>query len=44
MEHQNLSATEALKKLKEGNKRYLKAECNTGDISPKIRQKTCDEG
>lgn len=44
MEHQNLSATEALDKLKEGNKRYLEAESNTGDISPKIRQKTCDEG
>lgn len=44
MGHQNLSAAEALEKLKEGNKRYLEAESNTGDISPEIRQKTCDEG
>lgn len=44
MEHQNLSAAEAMEKLREGNARYLKAESNTGDISPQIRQKTCDEG
>lgn len=44
MEKQNLSATEALKKLKEGNERYLSAEKNEGDISLKIRQTTCTEG
>ncbi len=44
MEHQNLSATEAMDKLKKGNEAYLSATSNTGDISPAIRKKTCDEG
>lgn len=44
MSKENLSATEALEKLKEGNKRYLSAATNSGDVSPQIRQKTCDEG
>ena len=44
MHKENLSATEALEKLKEGNERYLSAKTNPGDISPQIRQKTCDEG
>lgn len=44
MEHQNLSAAEALEKLKAGNQRYLEATSNPGDVSPQIRQKTCDEG
>ena len=44
MHSENISAAEALKKLQEGNKRYLQAETNPGDVSPKIRQKTCDEG
>lgn len=44
MQKTNLSALEALEKLKEGNRRYLTAETNPGDISPQIRQKTCDEG
>ena len=44
MSHQNLPATEAMSKLKEGNKRYLDAATNPGDVSPQIRQKTCDEG
>lgn len=44
MEHQNLAATEAMDKLKKGNEAYLSATVSTGDISPKIRQKTCDEG
>ncbi len=44
MHKENLSASEALQKLKEGNSRYLTAASNPGDISPAIRQKTCDEG
>lgn len=44
MAHQNLPATEALSKLKAGNERYLTASSNPGDVSPGIRQKTCDEG
>lgn len=44
MQKENLSATEALERLKEGNERYLTATSNPGDISPKIRQTTCDEG
>ena len=44
MSHQNLPATEAMSKLKEGNKRYLDAATNLGDVSPQIRQRTCDEG
>lgn len=44
MAHQNLSAAEALSKLKAGNERYLTVSSNPGDISPQIRQKTCDEG
>ena len=44
MHSENLSAAEALQKLKEGNQRYLQAAANPGDVSPQIRQKTCDEG
>lgn len=44
MAHQNLSAAEALSKLKAGNERYLTISSNPGDVSPQIRQKTCDEG
>lgn len=44
MGNANLSAAEALEKLKEGNRRYLQAKTNPGDISPQIRQKTCEEG
>ena len=44
MQNQNLSAAEAMEKLKEGNQRYLAASANPGDISPQLRQKTCDEG
>ncbi|MCM1287933.1 MAG: carbonic anhydrase [Clostridium sp.] len=44
MQKENLSAEAALEKLKEGNQRYLSATANPGDISPKIRQTTCDEG
>ena len=44
MQNQNVSAAEALEKLKEGNQRYLAATTNPGDISPKIRQYTCENG
>ncbi len=44
MHEGNVSAAEALEKLKEGNKRYITAETNPGDISPKVRQFTCDNG
>lgn len=38
------TAEEALKKLKDGNERYLNAKKSDGDISSEIRQKTCAEG
>lgn len=38
------TADEALEKLKSGNKRYLSAEKNEGDISPALREQTCAEG
>ena len=44
MQKQNLSAAEALEKLKEGNQRYVSADKNTVDISPYIRKVTCEEG
>ena len=44
MQNQKLSAAEALEKLKEGNQRYLAAKSNPGDISPEIRQYTCENG
>ena len=44
MQKENLSAEEALQKLKDGNQRYLTAEANPGDVSPKIRQYTCENG
>ena len=44
MQNQNLSAEEAFEKLKEGNLRYLEAATNPGDISPRIRQYTCENG
>lgn len=44
MGHQNLSAAEALEKLKAGNKQYLTAATNPGDISPAIRQHTSENG
>lgn len=40
----NLTAAEALEKLKQGNKRYLTATANPGDISARLRKMTCDEG
>lgn len=44
MESQNLTALDALEKLKEGNKRYLNALTNPGDISQRIRHETCENG
>lgn len=40
----NLTADEALAKLRAGNERYLQASANPGDISPAARKQTCDEG
>lgn len=44
MQNETLSALEALKKLKEGNHRYLSAVANPGNISPQIRHDTCEHG
>ena len=44
MHKENLSAAEALKKLKEGNQLYLTSETNPGNISAQLRKTTCDEG
>lgn len=44
MSKDNLSASEALEKLKHGNKHYLKATTNPSDISPNLRKLTCEEG
>ncbi len=44
MHNANLPAAEALEKLKDGNKNYLEAASNPGDVSPQIRKKTCEEG
>lgn len=38
------TAQEALEKLKKGNKHYISAEKNEGDISPALRERTCAEG
>ena len=40
----NLSAQEALEKLKNGNKKYLESDTYTGDISSAIRKKTSCHG
>ena len=39
-----ISASDALEKLLAGNRAYRDAAVNTGDISPRIREKTCREG
>ncbi|MCM1167375.1 MAG: carbonic anhydrase [Lachnospiraceae bacterium] len=44
MHHTGMPAAKALEKLKEGNKNYLDAARNPGDVSKEIRKKTCDEG
>lgn len=38
------TAKEALKKLKDGNARYLSAKKSEGDISLSLREKTCSQG
>lgn len=40
----NLTAAEALEKLKQGNQRYLTATANPGDISAHLRKLTCEKG
>ncbi|MDE7087169.1 MAG: carbonic anhydrase [Clostridia bacterium] len=42
--YETLSAQDALRRLKEGNKIYLKSKTCTGDISPEIRQYTSVNG
>jgi len=44
MSKKHLSAKKALKKLKEGNKRFIDAKTNSGDVSKKIRLKTAKKG
>lgn len=44
MHNQGMPAEKALEKLKEGNRTYLNAASNPGDISVGIREKTCAEG
>lgn len=44
MHKENIPASAALEKLQDGNRRYLAAQTNTGDISAALRQKTTDEG
>ena len=39
-----ISANEAIKRLKEGNKKYLNAKSGIGDISPQIRLHTSQNG
>lgn len=40
----NISAKEAMQKLVEGNKKYMEASMNPGNISPEIREFTCKYG
>lgn len=40
----NISADEALLRLKEGNEKYLTADKGCGDISARIRAYTCEHG
>lgn len=41
---ETMTAEESLKRLKDGNERYLSALTNGGDISPRIRQQTAEHG
>ena len=43
-ETQNLSADEAIARLREGNERYLAATRGLGDVSPQLRQATFEGG
>ena len=44
MEEYLLPAEEGLKRLKEGNKRFLAGKPFSGDISPRRRKLTCEDG
>lgn len=44
LENKGLTAAEALEKLKQGNKCYLTATANPGDISAELRKATCEGG
>lgn len=44
MNSSNITATEALERLKAGNALYLPAKSGGGDISPAARKSTCDLG
>lgn len=44
MEKQVLSASEALERLKNGNRDYIGAASSFGEISPEIRRRTFEEG
>lgn len=44
MQKENLTASEALERLQNGNRQYLTAMTNPGDISPQIRKDTCENG
>lgn len=44
MHMKNISADEALQRLKDGNALYLTREISSGDISPALRAKTSREG
>lgn len=42
--HVSVPAQEALQRLQQGNKKYMDASVGSGDISPKIRKDTCENG
>lgn len=44
MSTDNVSADEALEKLKAGNARYMQVQTAQGDVSPAARQRTFDQG
>ncbi|MDE6585745.1 MAG: carbonic anhydrase [Clostridia bacterium] len=44
MKKENLSAADALKRLKAGNLNYLNSKMNSGDVSPEIRRETAENG
>lgn len=43
-DHVNISAEDALLKLKQGNEKFLDASTGLGNISKEIRKDTCDNG
>ena len=44
MQEKNISAFDALERLKEGNKIYISAKTGVGDISPEVRRYTSEHG